>query len=95
MPPIVEAQCLTKHFGDVAALDGLDLIAHSGQVLAVLGPNGSGKTTFVRSVATLLRPDSGTLTVAGRRRAIGPRRAGAVHSVRCPGPATAPRRPLG
>jgi len=65
MEPIVEAEGLTKHFGDVAALDGLDLVAERGKVLAVLGPNGAGKTTFIRSVATLVRPTSGSLRVAG------------------------------
>jgi ABC-2 type transport system ATP-binding protein len=63
--PIVEAQGLTKSFGKVQALAGLDLVAHSGQVVAVLGPNGAGKTTFIRSVATLVRPDGGELRVAG------------------------------
>src|SRR5215510_15269861 len=63
--PIVEAQGLTRSFGKVQALNGLDLVAESGQVVAVLGPNGAGKTTFVRSVATLVRPDGGTLRVAG------------------------------
>jgi ABC-2 type transport system ATP-binding protein len=63
--PIVEAQGLVKRFGKVEALAGLDLVAHSGQVLAVLGPNGAGKTTFVRTLATLIRPDAGTLRVAG------------------------------
>jgi ABC-2 type transport system ATP-binding protein len=65
MTAIIEARGLTKHYGKTRALDGLDLVAHSGQVVAVLGPNGAGKTTFVRSVATLLRPDGGTLHVAG------------------------------
>jgi ABC-2 type transport system ATP-binding protein len=63
--PVVEASGLTKHFGKVHALDGLDLLAPAGEVLAVLGPNGAGKTTLVRSIATLLRPTSGTLRVAG------------------------------
>jgi ABC-2 type transport system ATP-binding protein len=63
--PIIEAHGLTKRFGTVEALAGLDLVAHSGQVVAVLGPNGAGKTTFVRTVATLARPDGGTLRVAG------------------------------
>ncbi len=63
--PIVEARGLTKSFGKVQALAGLDLVAHSGQVVAVLGPNGAGKTTFIRSVATLVRPDGGELRVAG------------------------------
>jgi ABC-2 type transport system ATP-binding protein len=65
MPPIIEAAGLTKRFGRVEALRGLDLVAEHGQVLALLAPNGAGKTTFVRSVATLIRPDSGTLRVAG------------------------------
>jgi ABC-2 type transport system ATP-binding protein len=65
MAAIIEARGLEKRYGKVQALDGLDLVAESGQVVAVLGPNGAGKTTFVRAVATLLRPDAGTLLVAG------------------------------
>lgn len=65
MTPIIEASGLTKRFGSVDALAGLDLVAEPGQVVALLGPNGAGKTTFVRSVATLVRPDGGTLRVAG------------------------------
>ena len=66
MTATIEARGLTKRFGKTTALDGLDLTADAGQVVAVLGPNGAGKTTFVRTVATLLRPDEGTLLVAGR-----------------------------
>jgi ABC-2 type transport system ATP-binding protein len=65
MTAMIEAHGLTKRYGRTVALDGLDLVAHAGQVVAVLGPNGAGKTTFVRAVATLLRPDQGTLRVAG------------------------------
>ncbi len=65
MTPVVEARSLTKRFGDVEALTGLDLVAKPGQVTALLGPNGAGKTTFISAVATLLRPDSGDLWVAG------------------------------
>jgi ABC-2 type transport system ATP-binding protein len=65
MTPIIEALGLTKRFGDVHALDELDLVAESGRVTALLGPNGAGKTTFVSAVATLLRPDAGALRVAG------------------------------
>lgn len=65
MTAMIEAQGLGKRFGKTVALDGLDLVAESGQVLAVLGPNGAGKTTFVRLVATLLRPDRGSLLVGG------------------------------
>jgi ABC-2 type transport system ATP-binding protein len=63
--PILEARGLTKRFGRIQALAGLDLVAHPGRVVALLGPNGAGKTTLVRTVATLLRPDAGTLHVAG------------------------------
>ncbi|HET9059943.1 MAG TPA: ATP-binding cassette domain-containing protein [Acidimicrobiales bacterium] len=54
-----------KTFGRTKALDGLDLVLPAGEVTAFLGPNGAGKTTFVRTVATLLRPDSGSLVVLG------------------------------
>jgi ABC-2 type transport system ATP-binding protein len=64
-PPAIESVGLRKRFGDVAALDGLDLVAPAGAVTAVLGPNGAGKTTFVRAVSTLSVPDAGTLRVAG------------------------------
>src|SRR5829696_10223310 len=65
MTATIEAHGLKKRFGKTIALDGLDLVADSGQVVAVLGPNGAGKTTLVRAVATLLRPDEGTLRVLG------------------------------
>jgi ABC-2 type transport system ATP-binding protein len=65
MIPIVEAHGLSKRFGKVQALAGLDLVVEPGQVVAVLGPNGAGKTTFVRTLATLVPPDSGTARVAG------------------------------
>jgi len=80
MTATIEAHGLRKRFGKTIALDGLDLVADRGHVVAVLGPNGAGKTTFVRAVATLLRPDEGSLRVAGHdvredpgavRRAIG------------------------
>jgi ABC-2 type transport system ATP-binding protein len=63
--PIIEARNLVKQYRKVRALDGLDLEAEAGRVVALLGPNGAGKTTFVRMVATLTKPDSGTLRVAG------------------------------
>ena len=65
MTPILEARGLTKPFGQTQALAGLDLVVSPGRVVALLGPNGAGKTTFVRAVATLLRPDAGTLHVDG------------------------------
>jgi ABC-2 type transport system ATP-binding protein len=65
MESTLEATGLVKAFGKTRALDGLNLTMRSGQVMALLGPNGAGKTTFVNLVATLLRPDSGTLHVNG------------------------------
>jgi ABC-2 type transport system ATP-binding protein len=63
--PAITATGLVKHFGEVRALDGVDLEVAPGSVLGLLGPNGAGKTTAVRVLTTLLRPDSGSATVAG------------------------------
>jgi ABC-2 type transport system ATP-binding protein len=57
---------LTKSFGEVRALRGIDLVVPRGTVLGVLGPNGAGKTTAVRILTTLLQPDSGRALVEGR-----------------------------
>jgi ABC-2 type transport system ATP-binding protein len=65
MPGAIYAEGLVKTFGDVRALDGVDLDVPEGTVLGLLGPNGAGKTTTVRCLTTLLRPDSGRATVAG------------------------------
>ena len=62
---IIEASGLEKRFGTVRALDGLDLAVRSGEVMAVLGPNAAGKSTFINLMATLLRPDGGRLMVGG------------------------------
>jgi len=63
--PAIEVHGLVKRFGDVRALDGVDLIASHGQMVGLLGPNGAGKTTLVRVLATLLRADAGTARVLG------------------------------
>ena len=63
--PAIAVRGLTKSFGDVRALDGVDFEAAPGTVLGLLGPNGAGKTTAVRVLATLLQPDAGTARVAG------------------------------
>ncbi|KQX71163.1 ATP-binding cassette domain-containing protein [Streptomyces sp. Root1310] len=65
MPGAIYAEGLVKTFGDVKALDGVDLDVPEGTVLGLLGPNGAGKTTTVRCLTTLLRPDSGRAEVAG------------------------------
>jgi ABC-2 type transport system ATP-binding protein len=63
--PIIEVESLSKSFGDVAALAGVDLEVNAGTVYGLLGPNGAGKTTTVRILSTLLRPDTGRARVAG------------------------------
>jgi ABC-2 type transport system ATP-binding protein len=63
--PAIEVRGLVKRFGDVLALDGVDLTASQGQVLGLLGPNGAGKTTLVRVLATLLKADEGSAQVLG------------------------------
>jgi ABC-2 type transport system ATP-binding protein len=63
--PAIEAQGLVKTFGDVRAVDGVDLTVAGGSVYGVLGPNGAGKTTTIRMLATLLRPDGGSARVLG------------------------------
>ncbi|MFF5182575.1 ATP-binding cassette domain-containing protein [Streptomyces sp. NPDC000345] len=65
MPGAIYAEGLVKTFGDVRALDGVDLDVPEGTVLGLLGPNGAGKTTAVRCLTTLLRPDRGRAQVAG------------------------------
>ncbi|MFJ3581412.1 ATP-binding cassette domain-containing protein [Streptomyces sp. NPDC090127] len=65
MPGAIYAEGLVKTFGDVRALDGVDLDVPEGTVLGLLGPNGAGKTTAVRVLTTLLQPDSGRAEVAG------------------------------
>jgi ABC-2 type transport system ATP-binding protein len=62
----VEVHGLRKRYGKVTALDGLSLEVPAGTVCGVLGPNGAGKTTAVRILATLVRPDAGTVRVVGR-----------------------------
>jgi ABC-2 type transport system ATP-binding protein len=63
--PAILVEGLTKSFGDVHALRGIDLSVPRGTVLGVLGPNGAGKTTAVRILTTLLLPDGGRALVEG------------------------------
>ncbi len=63
--PAIQATGLRKSFGDVIALDGVDLEVAPGTVLGLLGPNGAGKTTAVRVLTTLLKPDAGEARIHG------------------------------
>jgi Cu-processing system ATP-binding protein len=62
---MIEARGLTKRFGNLRVLDGLDLVVPRGQITAIIGPNGSGKTTFNKSILGLVRPDGGELLFDG------------------------------
>jgi ABC-2 type transport system ATP-binding protein len=63
--PIISVSGLTKTFGDKTAVDHVDLTVNRGEIVGFLGPNGSGKTTTIRMICGLLRPDSGTGTCLG------------------------------
>lgn len=65
MPVAVEVHKLTKRFGELTAVEELDLAVNKGEVLGLLGPNGAGKTTTVRMLAGIIAPTSGTAEVAG------------------------------
>ena len=68
--PILSARGLTKAYGSIPALNQLSIDIFKGRIVGLLGPNGSGKTTFIKLVAGLLFPNSGELAVGGMR--IGP-----------------------
>jgi ABC-2 type transport system ATP-binding protein len=63
----VDVDNVVKSFGTIRALDGITLRVRQGEIYGLLGPNGSGKTTLIRAVVGLVAPDSGTVTVLGRR----------------------------
>jgi ABC-2 type transport system ATP-binding protein len=63
----VDVDNVVKSFGSMRALDGITLRVKTGEIYGVLGPNGSGKTTLIRAIVGLVAPDSGTVTVLGRR----------------------------
>jgi len=64
--PILEVKRLTKAFGGLVAIKRLDLIVHEGEILGLIGPNGSGKTTSFNLISGFLKPDQGVVAFAGR-----------------------------
>jgi len=64
--PVLEVEGLSKRFGGVTALDGVSLRVHEGEALGLIGPNGSGKTTFVNLVSGLYQPDAGAIRLLGQ-----------------------------
>ena len=63
---VLRSQGLTKRYGSKLALDNLDLTLPEGKIIGLLGPNGSGKTTFIKLAAGLLSPTAGSVTVCGK-----------------------------
>ena len=65
MPPVIRVEGLRKSFGDVRAVDGVDLQVERGEILVLLGQNGAGKSTTLRCLGGILRPDSGVIDLDG------------------------------
>src|SRR5438045_2756199 len=65
MPPVIVAEQLTKWYGPRLAVDCVSLEVEAGEIMGLLGPNGSGKTTILRILAGYLRPSAGTARIAG------------------------------
>ncbi|MDQ3531757.1 MAG: ABC transporter ATP-binding protein [Actinomycetota bacterium] len=65
--PLLEINALHKHFGGVAAVDGVDFHVDAGEIVSVIGPNGAGKTTMFNVVTGFNHPDSGEISFDGRR----------------------------
>jgi D-xylose transport system ATP-binding protein len=63
--PILSARGLRKSYGTVTALDGVDIDLRRGEILALLGDNGAGKSTFVSLISGLVQPDTGTIAIDG------------------------------
>ncbi|MBA2626815.1 MAG: ABC transporter ATP-binding protein, partial [Gemmatimonadales bacterium] len=68
---LLTATGLTRSYGPLQVLRGIDLSLHAGEALAVVGPNGAGKTTLLRLLAGLMRPSSGEVRIHGRKLAAG------------------------
>ena len=65
MSEILKAESLSKNYGGLLALDNVDLTIESGRIIGLLGPNGSGKTTFIKIINGLLQPTSGRVLING------------------------------
>jgi len=63
--PALELRQITKRFGRVTALEGVDLVANPGEILAIVGDNGAGKSTLIKTISGVYRPDGGEILVNG------------------------------
>ena len=77
---VLEARGLVKRYGHVTALDGMDFELRAGEILAVIGDNGAGKSSLIKALSGALVPDAGTMLLDGRevsfRKPLDARRAG-------------------
>lgn len=64
---ILECENLSKNYGSLKALDALNLKLESGKIIGLLGPNGHGKTTLIKTLSGLLRQDKGTVLIDGKK----------------------------
>ncbi len=64
---LLEVRNLTKHFGGLAALEGLDFVVHQGEIVGLIGPNGAGKTTAFNLITGILQPTKGEIFFLGRK----------------------------
>ncbi len=71
---LVEIQGVKKHFGEIHAVDGIDMHVKKGEILGLLGPNGAGKSTTISMIATLLEPTNGTILFMGESIQTNPKR---------------------
>lgn len=70
MPAVLNTTNLTKKFGDITAVSGINMTVNRGEYFIVLGPSGAGKTTLLKMIAGLIEPDSGSIEIEGRN--VGP-----------------------
>jgi simple sugar transport system ATP-binding protein len=66
-PSLVEARGLTKHYGAICAIDGVDLTVGAGEVVALVGDNGAGKSTLIKMLSGAVRPDNGEIRLEGKQ----------------------------
>ena len=65
-PPILEVRGVTKRFGGLVAVEGVDMDIQTGSITSVIGPNGAGKTTFFNMIAGIYKPTEGTISFKGK-----------------------------